>query len=87
MRMSGLQEEEDAVDGNGVSQSVSGGTPTPSAESSQGASGLSARESGASSVLPLTRITQEGSWAVGLQVVVLTAFSCVELFPFYFVTF
>lgn len=67
MRMSGLQEAEDAVDGNGVSQSVSGGTPTPLAESSQGASGHSARELGASSVVPLTRITQEGSWAVGLQ--------------------
>lgn len=87
MRMSGLQEEEDAVDGNGVSQSVSGGTPTPSAESSQGASGHSARESGASSVVPWTRISQEGSWAVGLQVVVLTAFSCVVLFLFYFLTF
>lgn len=87
MRMSGLQEEEDAVDGNGVSQSVSGGIPTPSAESSQGASGHSARESGASSVVPWTRISQEGSWAVGLQVVVLTAFSCVVLFLFYFLTF
>lgn len=86
MRMSGLQEE-DAVDGNGVSQSVSGGTPTPSVESSQGASGHSARESGASSVVPWTRTSQEGSWAVGLQVVVLTAFSCVVLFLFYFLTF
>lgn len=85
MRMRGLQEG-DAVDGNGVSQSVSGGTFTPSAESSQGASGHSARESGASSIVALTRVAQEGSWAVGLQVVVLTAFSFGEFFLFVFLT-